>query len=185
MKILNSLVLALLLCSNAIAGEIDFSFNSDALRLLYIHDWGNRDLQSDFGVLYHQDEGWVANASLYIAGFASDGDNPLQAGLGGRTGYVSGDLSGQSGIPLAVGGFVKYTFPRLNRVNIRGEAWIAPEILSAGDLDKYQDYTLRVGYNVMKEADLYIGYRYVQGQFSNGTKAEFDNGANVGFNIRF
>jgi hypothetical protein len=185
MKFPRSLMLALLLCSNAYAGEIDFSFNGDALRGLYIHDFKNNNLRSDFGLLYNQDNGWVANVSLYLAGLASDGANPLEAGLGGRTGYVDGDQSGQSGIPIAVGGFIKYTFPRLNRLNIRGEAWIAPEILSTGDLTEYQDYTVRVGYNVLKQADIYLGYRYVQGKFDNDTKVDFDDGAIIGFSIRF
>ena len=185
MKFPRALALALLLCTNAWAGEIDFSFNSDAFRALYIHDWNNRDLQSDFGVLYNKDDGWVANVSLYLAGLASDGSNPLQAGLGGRTGYVKGDQSGQSGLPLAVGGFLKYTFPSLNRLNLRGEAWYAPDILSTGDLERYQDFTVRIGYNVLKQADIYLGLRYVEGKFKNGTKAKFDDGAMIGLNIRF
>jgi len=185
MKNLAGLALALLLCNSAVAGEIDISFNSDAFRFFYIHDFASRDLQSDFGYLYNKDEGWVANASLYLTGFASDGENPLQAGLGGRTGVVSGDDSGQSGVPLAVGGFLKYSFPSMDRLHIRGDAFIAPSILSMGDLDKYQDYSFRVGYNVMREADIYLGWRFVEGKFDNSTKAEFDDGFNIGINIRF
>lgn len=185
MKTLASLTLAVLLSSTVVAGEIDFSFNSDAFRFIYAHDFTNNDLRSDFGFLNTDDDGWVANASLYLTGFASDGTNPLQAGIGGRTGWVDGDSSKQSGIPLAVGGFVKYTFPKWNRLSLRGEGWIAPEILSFGDLDKYQDYTVRVGYNVLKQADLYIGYRYVKGNFSDAPSVTFDDGGHIGFTIRF
>ena len=176
---------ALLLCGGAFADEIDFSFNSDAFRMLYIHDFDANDLQSDFGYLYNDDDGWVANASLHLTGLASDGANPLRAGLGGRTGYVNGDRSGQRGVPLAVGGFIKYSFPNLNRLSIRGDAYIAPSILTLGDLDKYQDYSVRIGYNVLKAADIYLGYRFVEGKFDNNTKAKFDDGANIGFNLRF
>jgi hypothetical protein len=185
MKNLASLALGLLLCNSAFASEFDFSFNSDAFRAIYIHDFRNHDLQSDFGLLYTDDDGYVANVSLYLSGFASDGSSPLQVGIGGRTGIVDGDKSGQTGAPIAVGGYLKYTFPNLNRVSIRGDAWFAPEILSLGDLEKYQDYSLRLGYNVMKEADIYIGLRYVKGNFDNGTKVDFDDGANIGFSIRF
>ena len=185
MKNLAILALAVCLCNSAFASEIDFSFNSDAFRAVYIHDFKNHDLQSDFGFLYTDDDGYVANASLYLSGFASDGASPLQAGIGGRSGIVDGDHSGQTGVPLAVGGYLKYTFPNLNRVNIRGEVWFAPDILSFGDLEKYQDYTVRVGYNILKQADIYIGLRYVKGDFDNNTKVEFDDGANIGFNVRF
>jgi len=185
MKNLASLALAVLLCNSALADEVDFSFNSDAFRAFYIHDFRNNDLAADFGLLYNGDEGNVLNVSLYLTGFASDGSSPLQAGIGGRTGWVDGDNSGQSGAPLAVGGFLKYTFKKLNRVSIRGEAWYAPEILSFGDLDEYEDFSVRVGYNLLKAADIYIGLRYVRGDFDNDSKAEFDDGANIGFNIRF
>ena len=83
MKNLASLALAVLLCNSAYAGEVDFSFNSDAFRAFYIHDFKNNDLQSDFGLLYNGDDGSVINVSLYLSGFASDGSSPLQAGIGG------------------------------------------------------------------------------------------------------
>jgi hypothetical protein len=185
MKNLASLALVVLLCNPAYAGEVDFSFNSDAFRAFYIHDFKNNDLQSDFGLLYSDDNGSVVNVSLYLSGFASDGASPVQAGIGGRTGWVDGDKSGQSGAPLAIGGYLKYTFNRLNRVSLRGDVWFAPEILSFGDLDKYQDYSVRLGYNILKQADIYIGLRYVKGDFDNGSKAEFDDGANIGFSIQF
>lgn len=73
-----------------------------------------------------------------ISGFATDGASPLQAAVGGCTGWVNGDDSGQDGLPLALGGYLKYTFPRLKRVSLRGEAWFAPDALCAGDLDKFR-----------------------------------------------
>jgi len=176
---------ALLLCSSVWAGELDFSFNQDALRFLYVHDFAANDLQADLGFALNSDKGTVVNASLYVAGLASDGVDPLEAGLGARTGYVDGDLSKQSGLPVAVGGFVKYTFPAMNRLSVRAEGWIAPDVLTLGDLDRYQDFTLRVQYGVLKQADVYVGARYLNTEFSNGTRALIDNGFNVGFNIRF
>jgi hypothetical protein len=184
MKFPAAILLALLLCTAAKADEVDLSFNSDAFRVFYIHDFANNDLQSDFGLLIG-DDGWVANTSLYLTGFASDGTNPLQASIGGRTGYVSGDKSGQDGAPLALGGAIKFSFPGMNRLNIGAALWYAPDVLTLGDLDTYQDYSLRVGYSVMQQADLYVGYRYVESSFDNGTKAKFDDGFNLGFSIRF
>lgn len=185
MKTLAGLLAAAVLCANAAAGEIDLSFNSDALRFFYIHDFANSDLQADFGILNNSDEGTVINASLYLAGFASDGQNPLQAGIGGRTGYFDGDDSGQSGIPLAIGGWLKYTLPSLNRLSIRVDAYYAPDILTVLDMEKYEDFTIRLGYNVLHNADVYVGARYVKGEFDNDTEALVDNGMHVGLHLRF
>ena len=185
MKIFSGLAASVLLCNFASAGEIDLSFNSDAVRAFYVHDFVNNDLQSDFGILTDSDKGEVFNVSLYLTGLASDGVNPLQAAIGGRTGYVDGEGSGQEGFPLAVGGYFKYTFPDSDRLSLRFDLWYAPDVLTLDDLDTYQDYSVRLGYNVLRQADVYVGARYVNGDFDNGSDVTFDNGLNVGFNIRF
>lgn len=185
MRYLTGLALAMLLCANAWADEINLSFNSDAVRAFYVHDFARRDLQGELGFANNSDKGYVVNASLFVSGFASDGVNPLQAGLGARAAYVDGDFSGQSGFPLAVGGFVQYTLPAYNRLSVRADAWYAPDILSLGKLDKYEDYTVRVQYNLLKQADVYVGARYLKAEFDNGSQATFDNGLHAGLRFRF
>ncbi len=185
MRSLAGLMAAALLCGSASAGEIDLSFNGDALRATYIYDFASNNLSGDVGFLNNSDKGTVINASLFVRGFASDGDNPLGAGVGIRTGYVDGDRPNQKGIPVAVGAFFNYALPAMNRLSLRGDAWIAPDVLSMGDLDKYQDLSLRLQYALLREADIFVGARYVNTEFSNGSEALIDNGVNVGFNIRF
>jgi hypothetical protein len=185
MRSLVGVAAMVLLCTNAIADELDLSFNSDAFRFLYVHDFADNELQSDFGILNDSDKGFVVNASLYLTGFASDGQSPIQAGVGGRTGWVDGDDSGQTGAPLALGGYLKYTLPNFNRVSIRVDAYYAPDILTLSDLEKYEDYTIRLGYNVLENADIYVGARYVKGEFDNDTDVLFDNGMHVGMHLRF
>ena len=185
MKITAAVAAAFLLCMNASAGELDLSFNSDAFRVIYAQDIEHNDLAWDAGLINNSDKGYIINASLYLTGFASDGSNPLEAGLGGRTGYVDGDNSDQTGIPLALGGYLKYTLPNLNRISIRGDAYYAPDILTAMDLEKYEDYTLKVAYNLMKQADIYVGVRYVKAEFDNDSSQLIDNGMHVGIDLRF
>lgn len=185
MKKLTGVVSVLLLCANATASELDLSFNSDAVRFLYVHDFVDSDLKGDLGFAHNSDKGTVITGSLYVTGLASDGDNPLQAGIGGRTGYVDGEESKQTGLPVAVGGFLQYTFPAMNRLALRADAWIAPDILTLGDLDKYQDYSIRLQYAVLRQADVYVGARYLSTEFSNDSKALIDNGVHAGLNFRF
>ena len=58
MKIAAGLWASVLLCTVASAGELDLSFNSDAVRAFYIHDFANRDVQSDVGFLSNSDKQW-------------------------------------------------------------------------------------------------------------------------------
>jgi hypothetical protein len=185
MKIATGLWASVLLCTVASAGELDLSFNSDAVRAFYIHDFANRDLQSDVGFLSNSDEGEVINVSLYLTGMASDGVNPLAGALGVRTGYVDGDGSDQEGFPLAIGGYLKYTLPNSNRVSVRADAWYAPDALTINDLETYEDFSVRLAYNFLRDADIYVGWRYVNAEFDNNSDVEFDDDINVGINIRF
>jgi hypothetical protein len=185
MKFITGLLASVVLCASASAGEIDLSFNSDAVRAFYVHDFANRDLHSDFGFLTDSDKGEVINVSLYLKGMASDGENPLEGALGARTGYADGDGPDQEGFPLAIGGYLKYILAASNRFSIRVDAWYAPDALTLSDLEKYEDFSIRLAYNFLREADVYVGARYVAGEFDNGSDVIFDNGLNAGINIRF
>lgn len=185
MKSFVGLAATVLLCATATAGELDLSFNGNAVRASWVQDLDNSDLKAEYGLLNNSEEGIIVNASVFQSGYASDGDNPLQAGLGGRTGYIDGEDSGQNGVPLAVGGYVKYTLPYRNRLSIRADIYYAPDILTALDLERYEDYSVRLAYNFLRDGDIYIGARYVKGKFDNDSDPLFDNGLHLGVNIRF
>lgn len=169
----------------AIADEADLSFNADAARLSYVRPLARVDLEADAGWLHHQDNGDVLHLGARISDAASDGRNPLVAGLGARLAWFDGDLSGQNGFALAVGGFLKYTLPRYNRVSVAGAAWFAPEVLSISDAEGYTDLELRLAYNLMREADVFIGTRYVKGEYDGAPDARFDTGMHAGIHLRF
>ena len=188
MKKISGLCASLALCASpmsSMAGEIDLSFNSDAVRAFYMHDFAGRDLQGDLGFANNSDKGTVINGSIYVTGFASDGEHPLRAGIGVRAAGVDGDESDQSGLATGLGGFANYTLPDSDRFSIRGDIWYAPDILSFGDIEKYQDMSLRVQYALLHEADLYIGIRYLKAEFGEGNSMLLDNGAHIGINFRF
>ncbi len=185
MRFVFALLAAGLLCAQVVADEIDLSFNSDALRIIYFHDLKDSRLNIDGGWLDHGDNGSAAHISVILRGFASEGANPIRSGLGGRLAFVDGDLSAQSGYGLSVGGFMSYTLTRYNRITLTGAAYFAPDVLTGSGLEKYQDYTFRFGYRFMRDAEIYLGARYVKGDFDAAPSVEFDDGAHIGFNIKF
>ena len=42
-----------------------------------------------------------------------------------------------------------------------------------------------MGYNILRDADIYLGLRYVEGQYDRQRKAEFDSGVILGVALRF
>jgi len=178
--------LAFLLASSSVfAGEARLSLNGDAFRARYTHDFDNLEIKLGGGWLHNSDRGEVIDASVYLPGWVTKGKNPLRAGLGVRGVFTDADEIDQDGGAVAVGGFLDYTLPRFNRLFILAEVYFAPEVLSIGDLEQYEDYSIVLGYNMMKSADIMLGARYVKGEYDNSGSSLFDNGMNLGFRIKF
>lgn len=172
-------------CAQVFADEVDLSFNSDALRLQYVHEMGSSGLNLDTGWLYNSDNGSVIHAGLHLVDLASSGRDKIEAGIGGRFVYTDGDQSKQSGFAVPVGGFVRFTPQSINRLSVGGSLYYAPNILAIGDLEKYQEYSIRVSYNVLRQADIYVGARYVRGDYKNARDVRYDTGMHIGLTLRF
>ena len=186
MRFVVSLVGITLLCAQVLADELDFSFNSDALRLQYVHALGSSGLNVDGGWLHNSDNGDVLHGGLHLVDLASSGRDKIEAGIGGRFVYTNGDISGQDGYAVPVGGFVRYTPQAINRLSVSGSLYYAPSILSLGDMDKYQEFSVRVSYNVLRQADVYLGARYVRGDYKKGAPdSRYDTGMHIGLSLRF
>jgi hypothetical protein len=177
--------IGLLLCAQANADLIDLSLNSDALRVQYAHEFNSNAMNLDAGWLYNSDTGDVLHIGFFVAGEASSGSNPVTAGVGARLVYTNGELTNQDGFALPIGGFVRWSPRQANRFAVDGQIYFAPEVLSLGDAKKYEEYTIRFNYNVIRAADVYIGARYVKGEYKNAPGARYDTGMNIGATVRF
>jgi hypothetical protein len=185
MRILLSMVAMVFCCGQAAADSIDLSFNSDAVRVAYLHQFPSNKLNLDAGWLYNNDVGSVLHVGLHMADFATSGANPVTAGVGARLVYTDGDLSQQSGAAVPIGGYLKFSPQRFNRFSITGEIYYAPDVLSFGDAEKFEEYGVRFSYNVTREADIFFGARYVNAEYKKGPRALYDNGMNLGIQLRF
>ena len=168
----------------AAAHEIDLSLNEDALRLAYATEVGD-GLRIDGGFLTDADEGEVVHAGFQVMGEAAPASQKLTAGIGGRLAYLDGDGSQREGYALGLGGSVRWAVPRYDRFAVTGELYWAPDILTGGDAEEYVDGTVRVGYSVTRQADVYVGARYVSADYDDRPSIKFDTGLHAGLNLRF
>lgn len=167
-----------------VAHEIDLSLNSDVVRLVYATEVGDR-LRIDGGFLTDSDKGEVVHATFQVVGDAASGDQKLIAGLGGRLAYLNGDGRDQEGYALGLGGSLRWVLPRYNRFAVTGELFWGPDMLTGGDAEEFIDGTLRIGFSVTRQADIYIGARYVRADYEDGPDIRFDTGLHAGLNLRF
>ncbi len=185
MKLIVSLLGISVLCVQVLADELDLSLNANALRVQYAHDFESNQLSLDGGWLYHEDNGSAVHVGLHLIDLAASGRDKVEAGIGGRVVYTNGDSSRQNGFAVPLGGFVRITPRAMNRLSVSGSAYYAPSILSIGDMEKYQEFSIRVSYNVLRQADAYIGARYVRGDYDDAPDVRYDTGMHIGMTLRF
>ncbi|MEM7764204.1 MAG: YfaZ family outer membrane protein [Pseudomonadota bacterium] len=179
------LTLALALTATGHAAELDLNLNDDAARLSFASDITARNLRFDLGWLHHQDRGDVVNVGLHLTGEASPGANPVIGGLGGKIFVIDPDALNVDAVVLGIGGYLRYTMPQYDRINVYAHAYIAPDVLSFGDGDRFHEVEARIGYNVLREADVYIGLRNISANFDNGAELTVDTGLIAGIQLRF
>jgi hypothetical protein len=166
------------------AHEIDLSINSGAFRAAYATSVGD-GLRLEGGWLHDADEGDVIHAGFLVTGDAGSGNQKVTAGVGGRLAYLDGEGNGREGYALGIGGSLRWVIPRYDRFAVSGEVYWAPDILSGGDADGYVDSSIRLGYSVTRQAEVYVGARYTGASYDNRPDILFDTGMHAGFNLRF
>lgn len=169
----------------ASAGELDINVNDDAARGTFAWPLSNSKLALDVGWLHHQDRGDVGHFGLHLVDFASAGANPIEAGIGTKLFYFDSESLDLDGIAGGLGGFFRYTFPNMDRIKIGASLYYAPDVLATGDAESYREIGLQVAYNVLREADVYLGIRNVKGEFDTGAEATIDSGLHIGFRLEF
>ncbi len=180
------LVGMLLVSSQALAAGADINVSSDAFRLSGDVPLPNRNILFDGSWLHHKDKGDTLSVGAYLTGKAAGGNRPLTAGLGTRLYYVHYDAgANEDGTNLTLGGFVRYQFPQLDRLAVGGTLFYAPSVLSFGDSDEFYEFESWVGYSVIRDAEVYLGFRRIKSDFDDGGDTMIDTGFHVGLRARF
>lgn len=179
-----------MLMTPVMAHELDFSLNDHAFRAGYataigrdIGDGGG--LRVDGGWLHDSDEGEVIHAGFQVVGDAAPNRQQLKAGIGVRLAYLDGDGRKRNGYALGIGGSLRWVIPAYNRFAVSGEYYWAPDLLSGGDAEKYVDTSIRLGYGITRQAEVFVGARYTGADYDDRPSLKFDTGLHAGFNLRF
>jgi len=175
-KLLTSFLLIFLFSFQTVtATEAELSLNDDVVKIAGLFDVSGFEVEAS--LLHNQDRGSVFGLAGLISGDA--GAQGLNAGVGVKLAYIDPDVSDalvctdqpcpeinyDGGIALPIGGKVTYIPAEYNRFNARAYLWFAPDVLSFDNIEKYQEIGGDVGYNITRNADVFIGYRNIKGKF--------------------
>lgn len=182
------LAILFLAATGAQAGNLDVNLASNAAAIDFTAQLTDTGLEGDLSYLHHTDIVDIAAVGLDVVGNASPVGSPLIFGIGGKAFVI--DPKGtntSSGIAAGLGAHFRYTWPDYNRFGIGGELYYAPNIVSFQNVDHYLQFGLRAEYEVLRNADVYVGYRYISAAFgtpSDGTHT-LDSSFVLGMSLTF
>ncbi len=193
-----ALIITILLIpfNNASAVGIDFRVGKDIAELTFFTQnssfgYGGADI--GVGVLFNQYNDIIANGSILVSGSNTGDVRGLHFGVGAKV--YGGDLNGPDdasvdiqGGAVAIGGQIRYVFPGGMPLAVLSEVFFAPEVTSIAEFDRLLEYRLALELEVTPSARAYIGYRFMEIQFSAfGTDVDYevDDSANIGVRFEF
>ncbi|HCW91714.1 MAG TPA: hypothetical protein DHU56_16935, partial [Marinobacter sp.] len=83
------------------------------------------------------------------------------------------------------GGFATLNIPKVPGLSFTGRLHYAPSILSFGDSDDMTSLELRASYRIIRNAELFGGYRYLNTDFDGAGDRDLDKGILAGMKLFF
>lgn len=182
------MALCVVLASFGLAGHaanVDFNLASNAVAADFTANLTETGLEGDLGFMHHSDRADVADVGLDLSGNASPVGSPLIFGIGAKAFAISPKNLNENGLAVGVGGHFRWTWPTYNRFAVGGELYYAPNIVSFRNTDRYLQASVRGAYQVLRNADVYVGYRYITAAFAGVSSVTLDSSVVVGMSLTF
>lgn len=192
-KFVPVLLVGALACAPAQAEVFDAAIGEETLRVglngplsrLFAVEKGEYDLGVVGGDIEDfKSENFVSgHVGALLTGDAGATGASVVAGLGARLQYVNADS--EDGGALAIGGQVRVKLLQANRLRFNAHLWHGPDASSFGDFDKFTEASASVGYEVLRDAELYVGYRLIEVGIDGGSDVDLEDGAHIGIRLQF
>ena len=178
--------------NTTMADTIDINLRDTSAQFQYKSSMGRDSLgKTEFhlGVLYVNNNNLLSDFGLLVKDEVGDKAPGFSVGVGikGLVAKVRGGNPVNSNVSaLALGGLIRYSPPPVPRLGIVGEVYLSPNIVTFGDADRYSETGVRVEYEVIPQAVVYLGYRRIAfGLKAQPSYAILDEGVHLGVRISF
>ncbi len=186
MKFTRVSVLALSLAATPLfAADLDLSLTNESVKGQYNFTPGRNDLVLGAGYTYHEGSRHIGNVDFHAQGQTALGNLPTTAGLGVRG--IAWDSDSAEGGAAGLGGFASVNIPDVPGLSFAGSLHYAPSILSFGDSDNMTSLELRGSYRVIRNAEVFGGYRYLNTDLDGRGRSDInlDEGVMAGIKLFF
>ena len=164
-----------------IANDVSVDFSDNVFNLDFISDRMIDDGEVGFGALIRDNDISLYSVKAMINGEVEQVQN-LNAALGGKVYLAKFDSEYVQGFGL--GGELDYQFPSNPKLKLEAAFYYSPSVTLSDDLDYMTDFTAKISYQLLKKAELFIGYRQIDLHADNGN-VEIDEGLHAGMKFTF
>jgi hypothetical protein len=177
--------------TSALADTIDINLSDTSAQFQYKSSMGRDALgKTEFhlGVLYVDNNNLLGDFGLLVKDELGSNAPGFSVGVGIK-GVVArvkgGNPETSNASALALGGMVRYSPPAIRRLGFVGEVYLSPNIVTFGDANRYVEAGVRMEYEVIPQAVVYLGYRKIGFGLKTQPDATLDEGFNLGVRISF
>lgn len=175
-------------------GSLDLSLANETVRAAYDAAKVGSGLHVSLDVLHHTDDGDIASVGAHVVDVRNP-DSDLYIGVGGKL-YAfatrnvkdskTNSVKDYNGGGVGLGGFFRYRLPQAPAVSVAGYAYYAPPVVAVSDAESLFDTDVRLQYNLIPTARVYLGYRYTGIKIEDvKDRFELGDGGHVGLKIDF
>jgi hypothetical protein len=182
--------LLFLFARSVYADMFDVQLSNNSGRFAYSTEvfggqYGPVDL--DMGVFFNQDSDKMAHIGMMVRNDTLD--NPLVISIGVRAYY--GDVGNKAPGPhskfgaITIGGELLFIPNNLGGLGFGINYYVAPSVVSYIDADGFNEYGVRINYELTKQANVSLGYQKIKVDLKDGTTLDVDSSVFFGIGLRF
>lgn len=185
-RLLSALVLSAITAAPALAGDASLSLTNESVKAQINATNSASEIAYGGGYTYHEGKRHIVNLDFHAQGRTALGNLPTTAGVGLRgISYDDDDRSDGGG--LGLGGFASINIPQVPGLSLNADLHYAPSILSFGDIESLISTSANLSYRVIRNAEFFGGYRYLNADLEGRGNGDFtlDSGVMAGLKILF
>jgi len=172
--------------TTALADALDINLRDSSAQLQYFASMGRDTLgrsELHAGVLYTNDTNTLVDLGILVQDEMGENAPGVTVGVGLK-GLVA-NTRNNNAKALALGGLVRFAPFEDSRFGISGTIYMSPNITTFGDADRYIETGVKLDYEVIPQAIIYIGYRKIRISINQSPDERLDDGGHIGFKISF
>lgn len=179
----------LVVTTSTFADAIDLNLRDSSAQLQYKAAMGGTNMgktEFSMGAIYTQKNNLMGDIGILVKDDLGGNAPGVSVGVGLKALSARIKPVNASASAIALGGLVRYSPPAERRLGFVGQLYLSPNIITFGGADRYLETGARIEYEIIPQAQVYLGYRNISFTLKNtGVNTTFDEGVHIGVRMAF